>query len=223
MSPRRPDVAWCEARAARGAQGDGMACRELVEHLWPHWIELLRSQRSLGPLARSEDHVHNVALRMVAKLSDPASPGIAQYPAWREHNPEKTFEDWTHILLANLVRDYVREELGPRTPNSDLPSVKRLLNELSWSPVAEEIGIRPPFTAHQTARQLVEFARNRLLEPQVRALSLWLEGASFEELDGLLGLPAGQGRKHLRAAVAALRRHFGGESSGGGGGADSGS
>jgi hypothetical protein len=64
-------------------------------------------------------------------------------------------------------------------------------------------------TAAQTARQLLEFAREHLPEDQLGALMMWLEGATFEEIAEELGLGEPEAaRKTQRAAVAALRRHF---------------
>jgi hypothetical protein len=112
------------------------------------------------------------------------------------------------IVAANLVRDYVREQMGSRRANLDEPSPKRILNEFSMSPALDELGVRPPMTAAQTARELLDFARTRLSPLQLRALALWLEGTSFDPMDQELEVAAGEGRKLLRAAVAVLRRHF---------------
>jgi hypothetical protein len=79
----------------------------------------------------------------------------------------------------------------------------------------EGVGARPPITAAQTARQLLEFARARLPADQLAALEQWVGGASFEEIQADLGLTdAVEARKKVRAACETLRRHFG---DGGGG------
>jgi RNA polymerase sigma factor (sigma-70 family) len=203
------DAARCERLAERGAAGDENARRTLMEVLWPSLLEMVRSSRSMGSLARSADHVHEVATRLVEKLAGRDGHVLRTYAPWRNRNPERTFADWLRIVTKNAVRDYVREQVGPRNADADEPSLKRLLNEFTSSPVLEEQGVRPPLTAAQTARELLEFARDRLPEPQLRVLAAWLEGASFEDIGAEAGGTAGEARKLLRAAVATLRRQFG--------------
>ena len=201
----------CADLARRGASGDGAARQELVALLWPAWLALLRHHRSLGPLASSDDHVHEVATRLFGKIADPDGRALQQYVHWAASHLDKTFADWMRIVIANLVRDYVREQLGARPDDPDsLPSAKRLLNEISLSPRADDAGIRPPFTAQQTIRQLLEFAASRLGAPQLRALDRWLQGASFDDIDTELELAPGDAQRLVRAGVAVLRRHFGG-------------
>jgi hypothetical protein len=166
--------------------------------------------RVLGP---SDDHVHDVVAKLVEKLGRPDGHELGLYPPWRARNPGKTFEDWMCILVANSARDYVRERLtqarAPAAP--DDPSVGRVLNEFARSPVLDQLGARPTMTASQTARQLLEYASARLPADQYGALTRWIEGATFEEIEDELGLAElDAGRKLVRTAVAVLRRHFAG-------------
>jgi hypothetical protein len=121
--------------------------------------------------------------------------------------------DWIRIVTANAVRDHLREKLGDsraEAPEPGIPSVKRLINEFAVSTGIENIGVRPPFTAEQTARELLDYARAALPAEQFAALRLWLEGADFDEIEASLGLKEpGAGKKLVRAAVAVLRRRFG--------------
>ena len=165
-------------------------------------------QLEYGSLANSEDHVYEVATRLVAKFGDKLDRALQLYASWRETHPGQDFGDWVRIVTANAVRDYVRQQLGSRLESSDAPSPKRILNEYTLAPVVEEQGVRPPMTQDQTARELIEYAKTRLPTDQVRALALWLEGGSFEDIDSQLRLSSGQGHRLLRAAVAVLRRHF---------------
>jgi DNA-directed RNA polymerase specialized sigma24 family protein len=211
MSPTPVDWTRCEALAARAADGDAAARRELMEALWPTWLGLVRGSRAMGPLARSEDDVHDVLTKLVEKLGRADGHGLRLYRSWIERHPEKTFEDWICIVVANAVRDHVRRQLGEAKgpPSTGEPSIKRLLNEFASSPALERLGVRPPLTAAQTARQLLEFARERLPADQYGALTRWIDGATFEEIEEELGLrEAGAGRKLVRAAVAVVRRHF---------------
>jgi hypothetical protein len=205
------DTERCEALITRDAGGDATALNELVEMLWPHWIVLVKKSRHMGSMAKSEDHVHNVVTALVDKL---ASGALGGYPSWRRDNAGKTFADWNRIVTSFAVRDYVRHALGRRSGGADpsMPSVKRLLNDFASSPIGEDAfgSARPAMTAAQTARQLLEFVERELPAEQVKALTLWIEGAAFEEIDEALGSTESDAAKKLvRAACAVLRRRFG--------------
>jgi len=204
----RIEIGLCETLARQGAASDLVACQKLIEHLWPHWLDLVRANPSMGSLANSEDHVYNIATRLVAKLGEPNGRALKRYVSWRENNESKDFGDWICIVTANTVRSYVREQLGARQSSVDAPSLKRLLNEYTLGPALEEHGIRPTMTPYQTAREIIEYAKLKLPTEQFQALAMWLEGGSVDELEEQLRLSAGQGRRLLRAAIAVLRRHF---------------
>ncbi len=200
----------CEALIERDAGGDTSALSELVEHLWPHWIALVKASRHMGGMAKSEDHVHNVVTSLVDKLS---SGALAGYPRWRAENAGKTFADWNRIVTSYAVRDYVRQALGrAKAKDPDAPSLKRLINEFASAPASDDAfgSARPAMTAAQTARQLLEFAERELPTDQMRALTMWIDGAGFEEIDEALGVSEEGAKKLVRAAVAALRRRFAG-------------
>ena len=92
---------------------------------------------------------------------------------------------------------------------------KRLLNDFAKSLPLDDMGKRPPITDAQTARQLLEFARERLPGDQLAALESWLQGASYEAIASSRGLDdTASAKKLVRAAVAVLRRHFGGSAPG---------
>jgi hypothetical protein len=205
----RPVVDWkrCEALAARGADGDEQARRELVEVLWPVWTSMVRGSRSMVGLGRHD----------VEKLDRGNGHALGLYRSWRAEHADRAFEDWMKIVVSNTVRDHLRERLGPTRAWTlpDDPSVKRFLNEFTCSPLIEQLGLRPPLTASQTARQLLEYARERLPADQYGALMRWLDGATFAEIEeDLEAHEPDAGRKLVRAAIAVLRRQFAGKSDG---------
>jgi DNA-directed RNA polymerase specialized sigma24 family protein len=211
----RIDDGLCEALVARACAGDEEVWKELLLHLWPHLQAIVRGSRALGGMARNEDHVHDVLTALVDKLGTDGGRAITRYPAWKVENPTKTFSDWIRIVASFTVNDYVRAALGRRRAASSsgedpLPSIKRLLNEFATAPANEELygQSRPPFTAAQTARQLLEFAEATLAPAPRRALALWLDGASFEEIGADLSVDDAEARKLVRASVATLRRRF---------------
>jgi RNA polymerase sigma factor (sigma-70 family) len=202
------DNALCESLVQRAARGESSACRELIEYLWPIWLEMVRSSRGMQSLVNLEDGVHDVVARLVEKLGQPEGRGLCLYSPWKERNSDKAFEDWLRIVTKNTIRDYLRDRIGgSRNPRGE-PGVKRLLNEFASAPVLEEWGVRPPVTLAQTARELIEFAKVRLSPEQLAVLEAWLKGASFEEIATECRVDAEQARQSLRSAVAVLRRYF---------------
>ncbi len=201
----------CEQLASRAVVGDGVAWQELVEYLWPICSAIVRSDRTLRKMGRLDDRVRDVVTALMYKLGRDQGRGLKLYFSWIERHSDKTFGDWIRIATKNALRDYIRAELGEvdsDAPTSE-PSPKRLLNEFARSGFVEERGVRPPYTAAQLARQLLEFAQGGLPPDQFRALSLWLDGAGFEEIAVELGLESPEAARNLvRAALAVLRRKF---------------
>lgn len=206
------DPERCDDLARRAAAGDETAWALLLQEVWPFLVRTVGTSRSMGRLAKSEDHIRNVVTAVVDKLGSSERRGLGLYVPWRERNTGKTFEDWLRIVTANAVRDYVRHEAGDALSREQaVPSIKRFLNEFRTSPALESLGVRPPITATQTAQQLLRFAERKLPPEQLEALRLWLDGAGYDEI--AMDIPAADAeaaRKLVRAAVGTLRRHFGG-------------
>jgi DNA-directed RNA polymerase specialized sigma24 family protein len=202
------DNALCERLVQNVARGDGGACRELIAYLWPIWLGMVRSSRGMQSLVNLEDGVHDVVARLVEKFGQPEGRGLCLYAPWKARNSDKAFEDWLRIVTKNVIRDYLRERVGGSRQGSGEPGVKRLLNEFASARVLEELGVRPPLTLAQTARELIEFARGRLAAEQLAVLEAWLKGATFEEIAAERGTVEQEARQSLRSAVAVLRRYF---------------
>ena len=207
--PATIDDQRCERLIQQSVAGDLAASRELVEYLWPIWLDWVRSSRAMRRLANLEDGVHDVVVRLVEKLTQRDGRGFQSYPSWKERNADKVFQDWLRIVTKNMIRDYLREKVGPQTATGE-PSIKRLLNEFASAPILEGLGIRPPVTLTQTARELLEFARSRLKPIQLKVLDSWLTGSDFDEMAAELGLTPEVARQDLRSAIAVLRRYFSG-------------
>jgi hypothetical protein len=203
------DERRCEDLVARLLEGDAKARRSLIQELWPVWNDLVRRSRSLGSLATSKDHVEEIVTRLAEKFGQADGRALRTYVEWQRVHEDRTFADWNRIVTTNAIRDYVRSVIGTvRVPQGE-PTPKRLLNELARSPVAQEHGVRPPFTAKQTARELLEFASSHLSSEQLRAMQLWLDDADFDEIGRELTVPPDAARKLVKAGIAVLRRHFG--------------
>jgi len=207
------EMDWEAAGALARTASDGAddAWETLVEQLWPWWLKRLGHSRELGSLAKDEDHVHAIAVRLVDKLAPRGGGALGLFEAWQRRHPGKGFEDWIRIVTAFTTRDHVRSVLGQsQKRDPDLPSAKRLLNEFSRSPAIDEVGgWRPGYTTAQCARQLLEYAEQQLPGEQLEAILLWLEGARYPEIAAQLGGDdAEEARRLVRAGIATLRRAF---------------
>ena len=77
------------------------------------------------------------------------------------------------------------------------------LASLMPSDADNRLAYQPLVTNAQLARELMEYAARELDPVQLRALHLWIEGASFEGLAAALALPRPQDATRLvRAALA---------------------
>jgi DNA-directed RNA polymerase specialized sigma24 family protein len=206
------DLAACDRWIECSRAGDEAAFRALVEHVYPFALRSVKRNRAMGSLAKSEDHVNNVMLALVDKLSASGGRAALAFPSWLAENEGKTFVDWLRIVISFTVRDYVRTVLGRSAQRDpDMPSVKRLLNELTSSPASDDVfgAVRPPLTMAQTARQLLDFASAELPAEQMRALSMWLDDIDFGDIEEALGLAdEDAARKLVRAGIATIRRRF---------------
>jgi DNA-directed RNA polymerase specialized sigma24 family protein len=206
------DESALEGLARAAANGDSAARQRLVEQLWPFWLNRVRTRKGMRLLSHSDDHVHNVVARLVQKLL--ATATLESFVEWRRGAPQASFMQWLSQVTDNEALDYVRSVAGrvPAAETEEGPSRKLLLNEFSTSPILEELGMRPPNTELQTAQQLLQFARSRLPDEQLRVVTLWLQGDTDEEIALALNIKTHASRSLRRAAIARLRREFGAES-----------
>jgi hypothetical protein len=194
--------------------GDDAAWKELVGQLEPHLIALLRRSRTLGPMRHNVDDCRAVMISVLERMKKDDYRGLRLFQPWVAANPEKDFGDWIRIVTVNMARDHVSSRLGDAARSDDgPPRNKRMLNTLASLLSSDDdprLAFRPLNTNDQLARELMEYAVRTLDPVQLRALTLWIQGASFEELAAELDLPRPQDATRLvRAALARLRRQFG--------------
>jgi hypothetical protein len=189
------DATRCRNLAERAAAGDAGAWQAFVALVWPSLRDLVRSNRSMGDFAQSEDDVREVISAIVEKLGSRGYHGLKLHEPWRVRNPDKTFEDWLRIVSKNVIRDYVRERL--ETP----VCIRQVARELQWPSAC--------ITGRLTANEVAAFAMTRLDAAHYEALVLWLQGESFDDIRDQLCLDnADLARQLVRASLAVLRRHF---------------
>ncbi len=188
-------------------RGDEVAWMTLFSRFGPLVERIARTNRSMGSYRGSEDDVRNVMAQVFERLRRDDFRALRSYAAWHEKNPAKGFIDWLTIVTVNVVRNYVASKLG--APNSDRTSLKQLVNTLAESVDGEGPVVLPHITTRETARRILEYARDHLPEDQLAALGAWLEGLSSAEIAVELELhDARTAERLVRAALARLRRQF---------------
>lgn len=214
------DLATLAACVPRVVGGDASAWNELVVGLEPLLLRLLRRSRTLGPMRHNVDDCRAVMISVLERLSRDDFRSLRLFQPWADANPGKDFGDWIRIVTVNIARDHVSARLGGAAragSDDEAPLNKRMLNTLaSLLPGDEDhrLAFRPSMTNVQLARELLEYAARSLESTQLHALRRWMDGASFDELAGELGLANPRDAdKLVRAALARLRRHFGGQAS----------
>ena len=211
------DLATLAAYVPRVVGGDASAWNELAVRLEPLLLQLLRRSRTLGPMRHNVDDCRAVMISVLERLSKNDFRSLRLFQPWADANPGKDFGDWIRIVTVNIARDHVSGRLGGAAgagSDDEARLNKRMLHTLaSLLPGDDDhrLAFRPSMTNVQLARELLEYAARSLESTQLHALRRWMDGASFDEVAGELGLATPRDAdKLVRAALARLRRHFGG-------------
>ncbi len=179
----------------------------LLGQLWADVEARVARSRYMGQLRSSDDH-REVVSRVFVRLRRNDLRALRSFPAWRDKNVGKTFDDWLTIVVTNVIRDYVAERLGDLDTSG--AGLKRLVNTLAEAlDDAQEPSWRPAITNKITASKLLAAARRCLPPEQQAALAGWLAGAEFGDLATQHGWHGPEtARSLVRAALARLRREF---------------
>lgn len=203
-----PQGAEIEVWLERSLAGDERAWVGLVGQLWTRVEERVARSSYMGQLRSSTDDRREVLTRVFARLRRNDLRALRTFPAWRDAHPDKTFDDWLTIVVANVIRDYVSERLGDVDESG--AGLKRLINTLAGTlDEPAEGAARPPYTDTVAAGELIAVARRLLPPEQQLALAGWLAGADFDELAREHGWNgAAEARQRVRAGLARLRREL---------------
>ncbi len=190
-------------------RGDQVAWMRLFSQYGPVVERIARTNRSMGSYRESEDDVRNVMAHVFERLRRNDYRALRMYYAWRDQNPDKSFQDWLTIVTVNIVRNYISSKLGARGQNG--ASIKQLVNTLADALPYDggELSTRPHITMKDAALRILEFAQDHLANDQLSVLSAWLAGMSFDDMVSQIHLAdAKVAERLLRAALARLRRQF---------------
>ena len=174
----------CDSLAARLADGDPGASREIVER---HYAGLYRYAFAMlrdGPAA--EDAVHDAFER--------AFRALGRYPEKRIRS--MTLRPWLYRITLNVVRNRVRRRREVTVGN---------VSALSPEAIADE-GVAD--------RMAVLAALRRLPERQKKAVALrYLQDLPYAEISAVTGWPEGTAKTLVHRGVGRLREFMGADNS----------
>lgn len=180
--------------------GDPSAWMRLLGQLWDAVDARVRASRSMGQLRGSADDRREVVSRVFARLRRNEFRALRTFASWHARHPEKTFDDWLSIIVANVIRDYVSRRIGA-------DGLKRLVSTLAESLEPDEAGQRPAITNRLAGAELLAIAEALLPGDQLAVLESWLAGTEFGEIARAHALAdAAAAQSKVRAALARLRR-----------------
>lgn len=175
---------------ARVRQGDEIAARDLVEHLYPFVIRIVRNH--LPRRGSEEELAQDIFVRMFSRL--------------HQYRGEVAIEHWVSRIAVNHCLNAIRaRKVRPEWRMGDLSEEHELVAQAT---VAATTGDPHPAEA-MAARELVDLLLECLL-PQDQALirMLELEDRPVEEIATILGWSVAQTRVRAFRARQKLNRHF---------------
>jgi DNA-directed RNA polymerase specialized sigma24 family protein len=200
-----------EALIVRAAGCDEVAWQELWAALEPRLLGLVRKPRFLGQLADNEDACRDIVLAVMERLRQEDFKRLKVYLDARAHTPTLSFYAWLSIVAKRVGIDHMRampEYIDRRRSKEPVSSPGKWLTPVTFteSKVDAELGT---FTGRVTAAELLEHARAEVSGEQLRALELWLQDASFEEIARAIAVSdADEAARLVRAVLERLRRKF---------------
>jgi len=166
----------------------------------------------MAHLARRDDAHRDVVVAIMARLRDDRFHRLQLYLEARRKDPDLHFMRWLVVLAKRVAIDCLRADpdyVDRRRSRkaSESPGIWIEPELLPSDSVLS--GGRPPMTNRVTARQILRYADNVRSDPQKRALEMWAEQASLDDIAAALELEGPEAAERMvRAAVERLRRRF---------------
>jgi DNA-directed RNA polymerase specialized sigma24 family protein len=192
------------------AEGHEPSWQELWAAIEPPLSRIIAQPRFLGRLGRSEDDRRNIVVAVMARLRGDRFARLKLYLDAKRQNPRLRFVGWLRVVAKRVGIDYLRahpDYVRRHDANASRPGAWIDAEEL---PPASQIGgDRPPVTMQGTAAELLAYAAGVIPDEQRRALELWAQGESFDDIARALGLASAPAAERVvRAVIERLRRKF---------------
>jgi DNA-directed RNA polymerase specialized sigma24 family protein len=204
------DDAGVEDLVVAAAGGDEEAWKKLWAEIEAPLSKIIARPSFLGRLGMQEDDRREIVLRVMARVRADEFKRLHQYLDVRRHNEALRFMSWLRVVAKRVGIDYMRAHPNyKRRHDADPSRPGEWIDPGTLPPASQLVGGRPPVTNTGTARELLEYAAGAIPDDQLRAITLWSQSESFEEIAKALGLAnPNTAEKMVRAALERLRRKF---------------
>ncbi len=199
-----------ETLVVGAAAQDEAAWQRLWAVIEPPLSRIIAQPRFLGRLGQREDDRRNIVVAVMARLRADRFNRLQMYLDARQTNPRLRFLSWLRVVAKRVGIDYLRSHpdyVRRHDANASRPGV--WIDAGTLPPASQIFGERPPVTNRGTANELLQFAAGVIPDEQRRALELWAQSESFEDIAKSLGLgSAHDAERIVRAVIERLRRRF---------------
>lgn len=195
-------------KAAAG--GNESAWQQLLAELHPQLSRIVAQPRFLGKLGGIEDDRLNIVLAVFERLKANQFARLGLYLEAHKTNPQLRFMSWLRVVAKRVGIDYLRahpEYLRRHDANASRPG--EWVDPKTLPPASALVGDRQHVTTKGTARELLRYAASELPTTQRRAIEMWLQSESFDDIAKQLELKtSAEADKLVRAGLERLRRKF---------------
>src|SRR6266550_3001227 len=149
---------------------------------------IIAQPRFLGRLGQREDDRRNIVVAVMARLRADNFHRLRLYLDAKQTNPRLRFMSWLRVVAKRVGIDYLRTHPDYVRRHDTNASTPGRWVDAGTLPPASRMGERPPVTNRGTARELLQFAADTIPDEQRRALEMWSQSDSFEDIAQALGL-----------------------------------
>jgi DNA-directed RNA polymerase specialized sigma24 family protein len=149
----------------------------------------------------------------MARLHSRGFLRLKLYVETQRTSPHLKFKTWLRVVAKRVGIDYLRghQNYVDRRRDPNRGSTPGQWIEAGTLPSSSNLpGERPPMTNRGTALEMLRYAAGVVPEPQLSALELWTQSASYEDIARELAIAGGaeSAERLVRAAIERLRRRF---------------
>lgn len=199
-----------ERLVVAAATEDEVAWQQLWAAIEPPLLRIIAQPRFLGRLGQNEDDRRNIVVAVMARLKTDGFARLRMYLDAKAQNPRLRFIGWLRVVAKRVGIDYLRahpDYVRRHDAGASRPGAWVDAEELP--PASQIFGERPQFTNAGTAQELLAYAAGTIPAEQRRALELWAQSETFDEIAKQLELPnAAAAERVVRAVIERLRRRF---------------
>lgn len=199
-----------ERLVTKAATADDAAWQALWAAIENPLSRIIAQPRFLGRLGQREDDRRNIVVAVMARLRADSFGRLRQYLDARTQNPRLRFMSWLRVVAKRVGIDYMRAHPDyVRRHDAGASRPGAWVDAGTLPPASQIVGERPPVTNRGTAQELLAYAAGVIPDDQRRALELWAQSESFDDIARTLGLSsAREAERIVRAVLERLRRKF---------------